>query len=160
MLELKKLNILDNSYSDFNIYEELFVCSNRLLNTNHIFKTQDGWAPLVVRRTNDDRQLPVIWLSAKTDNDEDTYIELISGNTQKFFENEFNFEVTENGFLISLGSQVICEAGDAQSNSLEIFSLDLRPLGLNIYGSHNKLNIGSSQMSRNTSSNSDCMFGI
>lgn len=161
MQELRKLDELDSSFIDFDIYGELFVCSNRLLKTSHIFKTTDGWSPLVVRKASDGSQLPAVWLSVKIDRkDECGYIELVSGNTQKFFDNQFEFDVTKDGFYIAINSVVICEAGDVQEDSLEIFKLDLRPLGLNIYGEHNKLLIGSNEMSRNTSNNAECMFGI
>ena len=161
MLQLKKLDELDSSYNEKDIYAELFLCSNRLLNTKHMFITSDEWSPIVVRKSGQENNMPSVWLSTKIESEGDVhYVELVKNNKQVFFGNNFEFEVTENGFYISIESTVICEAGDVQEKSIEIFKLDLRPLGLNIFGEHNILTIGGNQMSRNTVSNSESMFGI
>ncbi|MDH5903457.1 hypothetical protein L8S00_08600 [Vibrio splendidus] len=161
MPQTKKYDELDSSYVEYDIYDELILCSNRLLNTNYMFRSSDNWSPIVVRKSNQDGNMPSVWLSTRIESEGDyRYVELVKNNEQVFFGNNFEFEVTENGFYIAIDSTVICEAGDVQDNSIEIFKLDLRPLGLNIYGEHNKLTIGGNQMSRNTVSKSDSMFGI
>lgn len=163
MYESKNLENIDASYQNFPIFHEVFICSNRLINTNNIFQSQKGWAPLAIRRSRSNE--PLIWLSAQVPSEnenenESKYIELIRKNSVVFDQNRIELQVSSYGFCISLDSTVICEAGDLSESSIEIFKLDFRPLGLNIYGDHTILNIGNNKMSRNTSSNSQAMFGI
>lgn len=159
MYESKNIENIDTSYQNFPIFHEVFMCSNRLINTKHIFQSQEGWAPLVIRRSRSNE--PFIWLSTQVPSEnESIYIELIRKNSVVFDQNRIELQVSSYGFCISLDSTVICEAGDLSESSIEIFKLDFRPLGLNIYGDHTILNIGNNKMSRNTSSNSQAMFGI
>ena len=157
---IKKLEELDSSFNNFNTYNEDVVGSNRLINTKHILKSSEGWTPLVIRKSLDGK--PILWLSVAIveDNKRTGYIEVVQENRVVFDRKDLDFKVTEFGFIIKIDSTTICEAGDVEENSIEIFKLDLRPLGLNIYGDHNILNIGTNKMSRNTSSNSEAMFGI
>ncbi|WP_228156167.1 hypothetical protein [Acinetobacter pittii] len=159
-MHIKKVEELDSSFNNFNTYKEVFVCSNRLINTKHILKSSEDWTPLVIRKSLDGK--PIVWLSVAIieDNKIIGYIEIIQENRVVFDQRDLDFKVTELGFIIKIGSTTICEAGDVEENSIEIFKLDLRPLGLNIHGDHNILNIGTNKMSRNTSSNSEAMFGI
>ena len=159
-MNLKKVKELDSAFNRFDIYKELFFCSNRLINTMHILRSPEGWTPLVVRKSLDGK--PIVWLSVAIvdDNKRIGYLEIIKENKVVYNPRNFKFKVTEFGFMISIDSTMVCEAGDVQKNSIEIFKLDLRPLGLNVYGDHNILNIGNNKMSRNTSINSEAMFGI
>ena len=162
MADSKKLN-LDQINRDFDTaenYEELIVCSNALINTQHIFSTNDGWYPLVVRKG----QAPRVWLSVRvldTSNEEnkvEKFIELIVDSQVK--NDSVGFTSTQYGFQITVNNQVIAEAGNHDSNSLEIIKLDLRPLAMNIFGDHTSLNIGNNVMARNTSIGSHSMFGL
>ncbi|MDO7193169.1 hypothetical protein Q5M49_05645 [Acinetobacter nosocomialis] len=157
MHQEKKLEGLDTSYKDHLKYKEVFICSNRLLNTEYIFQSQEGWAPLVIRKSR--KNEPLVWLSTKLPED-DKYIEIIRKNSIVFEPTRVNIQVSKYGFCITFDNKIICEAGDGSDNSIEVFQLDLRPLGLNIYGDYSVLNFGNSKMSRNTSSNSKAMFGI
>lgn len=161
MLIAENFENLDKSYQNYSIFKELIVCSNRLINTQHIFQSSIGWSPLVIRRSQSNEVL--IWLSTvlpSSNGNEIKYIELIKNNLIQNNDQRVGLDVSSYGFCISLDSTVICEAGDVDENSLEIFKLDLRPIGINIYGDHSKLNFNGSIMSRNTSKNSNSMFGF
>lgn len=150
-----------NNYDDIEIYKELIVCSNILIDTKHILSTTDEWHPLVIRKG----KKPRVWLSTRINNtpekiDQNDFqiIQLIvdsevSHSAVKFINTEF-------GFQISVNDIIIAEAANHTSDSIEVTSLDLRPLGLNIYGDHTSLTIGNTTMSKNTSKGSNSMFGI
>lgn len=143
-------------YDSAPLYNELVVCSNTLINTKHIFQTDSGWSPLVIRRGT----VPRVWLSVKVNEQAGTssFIDLIVDS--KVINSSVKLNCTKYGFQILIDNQLIAEAGNHTSETLEVVELDLRPLGLNIYGDHKSLNIGNNSMSRNTSSNANAMFGI
>lgn len=157
--EARKLELLNHDYDTVDLYKELVVCSNTLVNTTHILSTDSGWHPLVIRKGIE----PRVWLSIKVQESSDTskdsrYLELISNSEVKHSSAELTS--TKYGFQIVINGQVIVEAGNHTDESLEVVKLDLRPLGLNIYGDHTSLNVGNNSMSRNTSVNGHAMFGI
>jgi hypothetical protein len=153
---------LSNDYENEDLYQELIVCSNILINTKHIMATNEGWHPLVVRKG----ESPMVWLSYRElvpseDNTQSpiySYIQLI--NNSNPLHPQVSIESTTDGFQIKVGDTILAEAGNHRDGELEIYALDMRPLGLNIYGDHRSINIGSNSISRSTSSNSGTMFGI
>jgi hypothetical protein len=38
---------LSNDYENEDLYQELIVCSNILINTKHIMATNEGWHPVI-----------------------------------------------------------------------------------------------------------------
>lgn len=154
--------ILSKDYENEALYDELIVCSNILINTKHIMVTNDGWCPLVVRKGKS----PMVWLSyreAVTSQDNTqpvkyNYIELI--NKSNSLHPQVSVVSTTHGFQIKIDDTILAEAGNHNDGKLEIFTLDMRPLGLNIYGDHQSINIGNNSMSRSSSSNGNAMFGI
>lgn len=159
--EMKNLAHLNHDYTNAEIYKELVVCSNMLIDTKHIISTSSGWYPLVIRKGIK----PRVWLSVKTTPKEydesknnEEIIELIADSQIKHSAVEFSN--TKYGFQISINNQIIVEAGNHTPDSLEIIKLDFRPLGMNIYGDHTSLSLGNNSMSRNTSVGGNSMFGI
>jgi hypothetical protein len=145
-----------HGYEDLEVYNELTVCSNLLINTSHIFQSKTGWHPLVIRKG----EVPRVWLSAQviTDNGSPKTIELIADS--KPLNNEFHIDKSEHGFQIKYQNKVIVKAGNHVDSRLEVINLDFRPIGLNIFGDNNSLSLGSNKMSQNTSKNGQVMFGI
>nr|WP_240493006.1 hypothetical protein [Vibrio parahaemolyticus] len=157
--EVIKLDHLNHDYDNAELYRELVVCSNTLVNTKHILSADSGWHPLVIRKGIK----PRVWLSIKIQENSDAskdsgYLELISDSQVKHSAVELTS--TKYGFQITINDQIIVEAGNHTDEALEVIKLDLRPLGLNIYGDHTSLSVGNNSMSRNTSVNGHSMFGI
>ncbi len=159
--EIKSLAHLNHDYTTAEIYKELVVCSNTLIDTTHIISASSGWNPLVIRKGIK----PRVWLSVKIIPKEDEesknneeIIELIADSQVKH--SAVDFSNTKYGFQISINNQIIVEAGNHTPDSLEIITLDFRPLGMNIYGDHTSLSLGNNSMSRNTSVGGHSMFGI
>lgn len=143
-------------YEDLDIYEKLTICSNLLINTVHIFQNQTGWRPLVIRKG----KIPRVWLSAMVKGNDNlhTVIDLI--NDSEPSNDEFSIEKSKYGFQIKYQSKVLVKAGNHDNSSLEIIEIDLRPIGLNIFGDHKSLSLGGNTMSQNTSKNGSVMFGF
>lgn len=158
MIKVINMNVENKTtgYEELDIYEKLTVCSNLLINTVHIFQNQNGWRPLVIRKG----EVPRVWLSAQVENDNElpTPIELISDSVS--LNDEFFIDKSEYGFQITYQNKVIVKAGNHMNSSLEIIDIDLRPIGINIYGDNNSLKMGGISMSQNTSKNSTVMFGF
>jgi hypothetical protein len=158
--ERKHLDQLNQDYNTADLYKELIVCSNTLIDTKHILSDDSGWHPLVIRKG----LKPRVWLSIKfqentdTPQEEDEFIELIADSQEMYADAKLTN--TEYGFQIVINNQIIVEAGNHNPESLEVIKLDLRPFGMNIYGDHLSLSVGNNTMSRNTSSGGHSMFGI
>lgn len=159
----QNLERINHDYKNADIYKELIVCSNTLIDTKHILSTNDGWHPLVIRKGIE----PKVWLSVRVqdqpqeDNEskkDDEFIELISDSTVRH--PAVVFSNSEYGFQVLINNQIVVEAGNHKDDSIEVIKLDLRPLGMNIYGDHLSLNLGNNSMSRNTSAGGNSMFGI
>ena len=143
-----------DKFKEFEIYKDLTICSNLLINTNHIFGGSDDWYPLVIRKGD----TPKVWLSAKDQNQK--IIQLVENSEKTTQIDEFDFKLSTYGFRVTYRNVIIVEAGNHTNESLEVIKLDLRPLGLNIFGDNKSMSIGDNTMSRNTSSNGNVMFGI
>jgi hypothetical protein len=158
VIKVNNMNIENkpHGYEDLEIYNELTVCSNLLINTVHIFQSGTGWNPLVIRKG----KVPRVWLSAQeiTDNGSPKIIELIADS--KSLNNEFHIDKSKHGFQIKYQNKVIVKAGNHVDSRLEVINIDFRSIGLNIYGDNNSLSLGSNKMSQNTSKNSQVMFGF
>ncbi|AAZ27323.1 hypothetical protein [Colwellia psychrerythraea] len=158
-IDSRTIEILDNNYEQGELYNELIICSNALINTKHIFTSEDGWHPLVIRKG----KIPRVWLSIKHlvsvgSKKEQHYLDLIVDSKLKH--PDLSLIASVHGFQIKLGEDIIVESGNHKGNILEVYKLDFRPLGLNIHGDHSHLSIGNNNMSNNTSKNSNSMFGI
>lgn len=158
--ERKHLDQLNKDYNTADLYKELIVCSNTLIDTKHILSDDSGWHPLVIRKG----LKPRIWLSIQAQEntdasqEEDEFIELIADSQLMYADAELTN--TEYGFQVVVNNQIVVEAGNHKPDSLEVIKLDLRPFGMNIYGDHLSLSVGNNTMSRNTSSGGHSMFGI
>lgn len=161
LVELKSINEINHEYDTVEQYGKITICSNLLINTSHIISSKDDWHPLVIRKGKE----PRVWLSVRQLTQDDSnqsdkyqYIELIVDSVH--VHPRASIISNSNGFQIKIDDHVIVEAGNHFEDSIEIYKLDLRPLGLNVHGDHTLLSIGNNQMSRNTSMNTGAIFGI
>lgn len=151
--------VLSKTYKEADFYRELVFCSNNLINTNYIFSSDEDWHPLVICKG----KRPRVWLSLRKSisvesQEKFEYIDLIVDSELKDL--SFSFINTIYGFQVKLAETIIIEAGNHKDDSLEVYKIDFRPLGLNIYGDHSRLIVGNNEMSMNTTTDSTSMFGI
>ncbi|KDC49627.1 hypothetical protein [Pseudoalteromonas fuliginea] len=142
----KEMSEINLSYYDLGLYEELVLCSNYLKNVSHIIKSEQRlWSPLVIRAG----KIPRVWLTAQAEKGK--FVEIVKDSTSQILES--NVQCSESGIQVSLGKNVILEAGNNDGKHLEIYKLDLRPIGLNVYGDHKELVLGNANFKKGTFQN-------
>ena len=147
------------THIDFTPYSDIIVCSNELYNVKYILSANNRY-PIIIGRNR--LGFPAIWIYDIT-NERD----IINNNlailpnfrVQFDIENSIlNIEYTNSG---AVTWERIISINFRDLNRPNIFHMDLRPLGYNIYGNEFELHIGYSGIFRNAIyRNSDAFIGF
>lgn len=146
---------------EYEPYDELIVCSNTLINGLILFEVE-GHVPLLVGKG----EIPHIWLDALIKPTGREWISLIENN-RIVVESRFRNDVLEisisreEGLLkIWVGKFPILLVKSDSPTKANIKQLDLRPIGLNIYGSEEGLQMGDDRLNKNSFENVRTMVKI
>lgn len=101
---------------------------------------------------------PLIWLSAIVDAKKKHYQDLViaSEATHPLI----TIEETGKFLNVLAKNQLILSISSDAPDSATVHKLDLRPIGINIFGDENALTIGTNQFSSNTFQNVETMIGL
>lgn len=134
-------------------YQSINFCSNEIVGGGHIF-AMGKVLPLLIGTG----PKPKIWLQAIASPNSKQFITIVDASTAT----HPSVRVTEQGgkvIVIISGKTVL--AVEATSTQKAIVSeLDLRPIGLNVYGNSSMLHLGGMQLSKNTFSGVGTAFGL
>lgn len=145
---------LKNIPPDYKAFQALTVCSNKVLGGGFPFSLGDG-LPLLVGNGPS----PVIWLQAVKNADTRELILLVDRNVPTVKGIEVN-KPEEGVIEVFNGSTKILRVKKTGLDSAVISALDLRPVGLNITGNQDGLNIGGSSFSKNTFQGAEVFIGL
>lgn len=163
--ELKKNLILPNDYIPFN---EIVFCSNLFINGNVLIQIGNDAILLV-----GNGEVPLIWLKYPTNHNNWAYI--VEKNTPlhkdiSIFANNrtttmiFNLLNTINDNIIKNYNldikKTIIKVSKISNKKAIIEELDLRPIGLEIYGNNDGLNVATNYLKNNSFVNVDTMIKI
>ncbi|ARR44029.1 TPA: hypothetical protein I7241_17100 [Vibrio vulnificus] len=141
---------------DFENYNEIIICSNYIKNYESIIKqSNNGFEPLMIKKDNDGK--PLIFLQSY-DNKKSEPIDIINGN--RSLVGSVIFEHSRTGCFVGYNDITILEVVQNEKNIMEVITLDLRPLGLNLFGDSTALNMGGNTISRSSMSNIGSFIGI
>ncbi|TCD22308.1 hypothetical protein E0D86_06505 [Pseudomonas sp. IC_126] len=139
--------------SGYTPYHSINFCSNEIVGGGHIF-AMGKVVPLLIGTG----PKPKIWLQAITSPSDKSFITIVDESIAK----HPSVRVTEQDgkvIVIIHGKTVL--AVEAISTQKAIVSeLDLRPIGLNVYGNSLTLHLGGMQLSNNTFSGVGTAFGL
>ncbi|MDN2483769.1 hypothetical protein [Vibrio agarivorans] len=142
--------------NDFENYNELIFCSNYLRNYKSIIKqASNDFEPLIIKKGDDEK--PLVFLRSY-DNKKSESIDIINGSISVVESVKFFRSIT--GCFVGYNDITILEIVKNEDNIMEVISLDLRPIGLNIFGDSTSLNMGGNTMSRSSMSNVGSFIGI
>jgi hypothetical protein len=136
-------------------FEELTICSNQLINGKVPFQFKDNIPFLVGKGL-----LPQVWLFAPVTPDGKTWKEIVDSNKSMSDKIAIVLSAETNSVTITVASQTLIHVTKQSEQKAEITSLDLRPLGLNIYGDTNGLHIGTNLLSHNIFNNVHTMVAV
>lgn len=139
-----------NLPSSYIPYQKLAFCSNVLEGGGNLIEVA-GTIPILVGRGDP----PLVWLSAKQDAKVVTIVEASRAKYSSVTAaNIFGGTVVMSKGVVLLSARQISEV------EAEVTEIDLRPLGLNVYGDKNGLHVGGMEFTGNHFSGGGTMLGI
>ena len=130
-----------NLPANYQPFGNLNVCSNTLSGDGGIpFQIGESY-PLLIGWSE---KAPLIWIRAPRDPSGKDWIELVSANRVL----HQGFQVAQEAGLVSVSFQgrLIVTVRQSSKESAQVEALDLRPIGLNVYGSRDGLTAGTVKM--------------
>lgn len=136
---------LYNTPKNLKKLDELVICSNTITGGGFAFSVADA-LPLIVG--GGDR--PQVWLQARSGNPQNPFVSIVEASISRN-PNIQVFEDPRSGVMqINIQNIPILQVKLSGINKAIISFLDLRPLGLNIWGNTNELSVAGSKFSKNT----------
>lgn len=134
-------------------YDSLVICSNTMKGGGHIVAV-DNELPLVIGSG----EKPQIWLQAMSNPDSKDFVSIVEASVSKHPAVEL---LEKNGNIeITIGDKVVMVVRQDSTEKAVVTQLDLRPIGLNIFGDESSLKVGGSNFSRNTMSGGGVLIGF
>lgn len=129
--------------STYKPYQRLTVCSNELIGGGHLVILGDV-LPLLVGSG----ETPMVWLQAPADKTGKSYVPLVVASVAAH--KAVTVVSNKDGLTVSVEGTPVIHALQVDSESAVIDFLDLRPVGLNIYGNATSLTAGGGTFSSNS----------
>lgn len=131
-------------------YQKLNFCSNVLEGGGNLIEVS-GTIPILVGKGNP----PLVWLSAKQEKE---IIVVVEASKPKY--SSVTATNVFGGIVVMSKGVVLLSARQITEDEAEVTEIDLRPLGLNIYGDKNGLHVGGMEFTGNHFSGVGTMVGI
>ena len=138
---------------EYKSFKELIICSNKFVNGKIPLKVDNNIVFLIGKGHH-----PVIWITVQktSASKERTYI--VSNNESLHKDISINF--SNNTTVISYLTKIILKVVKLTDEKAEIVEMDLRHIGLNIYGDKNGLHTGGNILKGNIFENLYTMIQI
>lgn len=146
--------ITRNSLPDgYAAYKKITVCSNEIVGGGHIFAVGDV-LPLLIGVG----PKPLIWLQAVASPNSKEFVTIVDASIST----HPAVRVSERGrrVTVTVGGVTVLAVEAKSSESAVVSALDLRPIGLNVYGSSSSLHVGGMKISRSTFADVGTAFGF
>lgn len=135
-------------------YNSLTICSNVIKGGGHFLSVNNA-LPLIIGKGTK----PQIWIQAMSSSNAGGFISIVENSVAKnsavkIFELDGVMNISvDNKRILSVKS-------NADSDSAQVDFLDMRPIGLNIYGDSKLLTVGTSTFVGNSMSGGGVLFGF
>lgn len=132
--------------------EILDICSNKIMGGGHLLGI-NNYPPLLIGSG----PTPIIWLNARTPKGD--WVPLIVENLSyhKLIIVETNLKGKKT--IIKVNDTILLSSKMSYEDECIVDKLDFRPIGFNLFGNTEKLNIGGSQFIKNTFQGMNFMVG-
>jgi len=143
----------NNLPANYQPYNSLTICSNTLLGGGHIVAVGET-LPIVIGRGTK----PQIWLQAMSAPNSKKFVSIIESSVSNHPAVEVIEE--EGAIVVTIqGIKVLVVKADSDQ-AATVSQLDLRPIGLNLFGNQSSLTAGGSTLSNNTMSGGAVLIGF
>lgn len=144
------LNSKPNGYKPFEI---LTICSNTIKGGGNLVSIGDV-LPLLIGKGDK----PQIWLLALANSKNNEFVTVVERSISKHPAVKV---YEENGLLnVMISGDIVLSVRQDSEDKVTVTSLDLRPLGLNMHGNEDSLNVGGGSFSRNSMSGGGTLIGL
>jgi hypothetical protein len=140
---------------DYLPYDELRLCGNTLINVKIPFLIGDTPLLLIGKNT-----VPHVWLSAQISPGSQEWKYIVEDNRSR---NPAVYVYTQDETQtvhVRLSNAIILKVVAQSTTKAVIEALDLRPIGLNVYGDDSKLSLATNTYTGNSMMNSHVAFAL
>ena len=142
-----------NLPKEYEPYKELEFLSNKAINFRLLIKA-GGFSPILIGRGDN----PLIWLAQRHPDDPEKWGYLVYAN--KSFHPKINVKVVGKKVEITVEKTTLVSLEEISPTKAKLSRLDLRPIGLNIYGDESKMLIGTNTLTGGIFENVTNVIGI
>ncbi|PKH86991.1 hypothetical protein [Colwellia sp. Bg11-28] len=139
--------------TEYKPFKKLIICSNTLENVK-IPVSVSGDIPFLVGYGKTAR----VWVNMLSQKESGITKALVRDNLT--LHNQIQVKAKNNVTTVTVNKEVLLEVIKRSEDEAEITKLNLRMIGIDIYGDQNSFNVGTQVMSGNSFSNVDCMIGV
>jgi hypothetical protein len=143
----------NNLPSSYQPYEKLTICSNSLIGGGHVVELA-GSLPLIIGRG----EKPQVWLQAINNPEKMEFVSVVENSVSKFPAVEV--KEIDGAIIVTIQGKQILKVRNSSANEAVVDSMDLRPIGLNIYGDAQIMNIPNGSFSGNSMSGGGVLLGL
>lgn len=136
-------------------YDELHLCGNTLINVKVPFLI--GESPLLLIGKN---TIPLIWLSAQTSPGSHEWKYIVEENRSLNPAVYVDVQDEKRTVYVKVSNIVIVKVATQSATKAVIEVLDMRPIGLNVYGDSSGLSIATNKFTGNSMMNSQVAFAL
>lgn len=143
----------ENLPKDYTPYQVLDFCSNKIIGGGHIF-AMGNIVPLLLGTG----RAPRVWLQAVAAPGSKDFVTIVADSVS--IHPAVDVSVKESRVVVSVRGKSVLTAEALDDQHAFVSEIDFRPLGLNIFGSSEALNLGGMKFSHNTMSQVAVAFGL
>jgi len=142
---------------DYVPYENVSFCGNTLINTKFIFEVRNSHPFLVGKGL-----FPYVWINAPSRPNQmiSEWERIVERSTAKFSLVKINNNFVDKKLSIVVNGITMLNISNFTDNSVTIDEIDLRPIGISMFGSSDKLKISGNSYTRNTATDCNSLISI
>jgi hypothetical protein len=143
----------NNLPSSYQPYEKLTICSNSLIGGGHVVELA-GALPLIIGYG----EKPQVWLQAISNPEKMEFVSIVENSVSKFPTVEV--KEIDGSIIITIQGKQVLKVRNVSNSEAVVENMDLRPIGLNLYGDANNMNIPNGSFSGNSMSGGGVLLGL
>jgi hypothetical protein len=143
----------NNLPSSYQPYEKLTICSNSLIGGGHVVELA-GALPLIIGYG----EKPQVWLQAISNPEKMEFVSVVENSVSKFPTVEV--KEIDGSIIITIQGKQVLKVRNVSNSEAVVENMDLRPIGLNLYGDANNMNIPNGSFSGNSMSGGGVLLGL
>ncbi|WP_228482464.1 hypothetical protein [Pseudoalteromonas simplex] len=143
----------NNLPSSYQPYDKLTICSNSLIGGGHLVELA-GALPLIIGYG----EKPQVWLQAVSNPEKMEFVSVVENSVSKFPAVEV--KEIDGSIIITIQGKQVLKVRNVSKSEAVVENMDLRPIGLNLYGDANNMNMPNGSFSGNSMSGGGILLGL